>query len=77
MFNSQLKYIYLVTSSCPLDLQTDWVAMNYVPFAEKSLEFTADLYKSTARHPVVMEEHVLQNILRVSEVSDEKNHPDK
>ncbi|PIK54494.1 hypothetical protein BSL78_08628 [Apostichopus japonicus] len=35
--------------------QTDWVAMNYVPFAEKSLEFTADLYKSTARHPVVME----------------------
>ncbi|XP_071818357.1 protein MON2 homolog isoform X3 [Apostichopus japonicus] len=45
--------------------ETDWVAMNYVPFAEKSLEFTADLYKSTARHPVVMEEHVLQNILRV------------
>lgn len=46
-------------------VQTDWVAMNYVPFAEKSLEFTATLYKSTAEHPVVMEEHVLQNILRV------------
>ncbi|XP_030829471.1 protein MON2 homolog isoform X2 [Strongylocentrotus purpuratus] len=45
--------------------QSDWVAMNYVPFAEKALQLTSDLYRSTAEHPSVMKQHVLQNILRV------------
>ncbi|XP_033121689.1 protein MON2 homolog isoform X2 [Anneissia japonica] len=46
-------------------LQAEWVSMNYVPFAEKSLSMTTSLYKKTATRPAVMEQQVLQNILRV------------
>ncbi|XP_071784170.1 protein MON2 homolog isoform X2 [Asterias amurensis] len=45
--------------------QSDWVSMNYVPFAEKALEMTTALYKTTASHPQVVRLHVLQNILKV------------
>ncbi|XP_038067855.1 protein MON2 homolog isoform X2 [Patiria miniata] len=45
--------------------QSDWVSMNYVPFAEKALEMTTALYKTTASHPEVVHMHVLQNVLKV------------
>ena len=45
--------------------QADWVAMNYVPFAEKVVDMVTDLYKATANHPAVIQEHVLQHIIKV------------
>ncbi|XP_022081616.1 protein MON2 homolog isoform X2 [Acanthaster planci] len=45
--------------------KSDWVSMNYVPFAEKALEMTTALYKNTASHTEVVRMHVLQNILKV------------
>ena len=39
--------------------------MNYVPFAEKVIEMVTDLYKATASHTAVIEEHVLQHIIKV------------
>ncbi|XP_071483188.1 protein MON2 homolog [Diadema antillarum] len=60
LFDSKEKW-----ESYRSSVQSDWVAMNYVPFAEKALQLTSDLYRSTAEHPAVMEQRVLQNILRV------------
>lgn len=40
--------------------------MNYVPFAERSLEVVVDLYQKTACHKAVVTEKVLQNIIKVS-----------
>lgn len=40
--------------------------MNYVPFAERSLEVVVDLYQKTACHKAVVNEKVLQNIIKVS-----------
>lgn len=45
--------------------QAEWVALNYVPFAEKSLEVMVDLYQKTACHKAVVNEKVLQNIILV------------
>ncbi|XP_066447576.1 protein MON2 homolog isoform X1 [Eleutherodactylus coqui] len=42
----------------------EWVALNYVPFAEKSLDVMVDLYQKTACHKAVVNEKVLQNIIR-------------
>ncbi|XP_053575217.1 LOW QUALITY PROTEIN: protein MON2 homolog [Bombina bombina] len=42
----------------------EWVALNYVPFAEKSLEVVVDLYQKTACHKAVVNERVLQNIIK-------------
>ncbi|XP_043944224.1 protein MON2 homolog [Protopterus annectens] len=42
----------------------EWVALNYVPFAEKSLEFVVDLYQKTACHKAVVNERVLQKIIQ-------------
>lgn len=53
----------LVKSSCPP--QAEWVALNYVPFAERSLEVVVDLYHKTACHKAVINEKVLQNIIKV------------
>ncbi len=39
--------------------------MNYVPFAEKVTEMVTDLYKATANHPAVVNEHVLQHVIKV------------
>ncbi|XP_030626917.1 protein MON2 homolog isoform X1 [Chanos chanos] len=42
----------------------EWVALNYVPFAEKSLEVVVDLYHKTACHKAVINEKVLENIIK-------------
>ncbi|XP_039503884.1 protein MON2 homolog isoform X1 [Pimephales promelas] len=42
----------------------EWVALNYVPFAERSLEVLVDLYHKTACHKAVITEKVLQNIIK-------------
>uniref|UniRef100_A0A8D3C2T7 Protein MON2 homolog n=1 Tax=Scophthalmus maximus TaxID=52904 RepID=A0A8D3C2T7_SCOMX len=42
----------------------EWVALNYVPFAERSLEVVVDLYHKTACHKAVINEKVLQNIIK-------------
>uniref|UniRef100_A0A3P8VHG8 Protein MON2 homolog n=1 Tax=Cynoglossus semilaevis TaxID=244447 RepID=A0A3P8VHG8_CYNSE len=44
--------------------QAEWVALNYVPFAERSLEVLVDLYHKTACHKAVINEKVLQNIIK-------------
>ncbi|XP_076127659.1 protein MON2 homolog isoform X2 [Alosa pseudoharengus] len=44
--------------------QAEWVALNYVPFAERSLEVVVDLYQKTACHKAVINEKVLQNIIK-------------
>lgn len=41
------------------------MALNYVPFAERSLEVVVDLYQKTACHKAVVTEKVLQNIIKV------------
>lgn len=48
--------------------QAEWVALNYVPFAERSLEVVVDLYQKTACHKAVVNEKVLQNIIKVKTV---------
>lgn len=42
--------------------------MNYVPFAERSLEVVVDLYQKTACHKAVVNEKVLQNIIKTLRV---------
>ncbi|TRY98843.1 hypothetical protein DNTS_027857 [Danionella cerebrum] len=49
-------------------VQAEWVALNYVPFAERSLELLVDLYQKTACHKAVINEKVLQNIIRTLRV---------
>ncbi|KAL6057994.1 hypothetical protein STEG23_015862 [Scotinomys teguina] len=44
--------------------QAEWVALNYVPFAERSLEVVVDLYQKTACHKAVVSEKVLQSIVK-------------
>uniref|UniRef100_G3NHD7 Protein MON2 homolog n=1 Tax=Gasterosteus aculeatus aculeatus TaxID=481459 RepID=G3NHD7_GASAC len=44
--------------------QAEWVALNYVPFAERSLEVVVDLYHKTACHKAVINEKVLQNVIK-------------
>uniref|UniRef100_A0A8C9ST09 Protein MON2 homolog n=1 Tax=Scleropages formosus TaxID=113540 RepID=A0A8C9ST09_SCLFO len=44
--------------------QAEWVALNYVPFAERSLEVVVELYQKTACHKAVVSEKVLQNIIK-------------
>lgn len=44
--------------------QVDWVTMNFVPFAEKSVEMVVNLYGVSAKHPVVVQAHVLQKIIQ-------------
>ena len=39
--------------------------MNYVPFAERVIEMVVDLYRTTAHHPTVISEHVLQRVIKV------------
>ncbi|XP_037539677.1 protein MON2 homolog [Nematolebias whitei] len=45
-------------------VNAEWVALNYVPFAERSLEVLVDLYQKTACHKAVISEKVLQNIIK-------------
>ncbi|XP_077567173.1 protein MON2 homolog isoform X1 [Stigmatopora nigra] len=42
----------------------EWVALNYVPFAERSLEVLVELYHKTACHKAVINEKVLQSIIK-------------
>uniref|UniRef100_A0A3B3QB26 Protein MON2 homolog n=1 Tax=Paramormyrops kingsleyae TaxID=1676925 RepID=A0A3B3QB26_9TELE len=44
--------------------QAEWVALNYVPFAERSLEIVVELYQKTACHKAVVSEKVLQNVIK-------------
>ncbi|KAJ8301796.1 hypothetical protein KUTeg_020783 [Tegillarca granosa] len=44
--------------------QVDWVTMNFVPFAERSVEMIVDLYHVTAKHPAVIQSHILQQIIK-------------
>ncbi|XP_077567174.1 protein MON2 homolog isoform X2 [Stigmatopora nigra] len=44
--------------------QAEWVALNYVPFAERSLEVLVELYHKTACHKAVINEKVLQSIIK-------------
>uniref|UniRef100_A0A3Q2YK08 Protein MON2 homolog n=1 Tax=Hippocampus comes TaxID=109280 RepID=A0A3Q2YK08_HIPCM len=44
--------------------QAEWVALNYVPFAERSLEVLVELYHKTACHKAVISEKVLQSIIK-------------
>ncbi|CAL1538550.1 unnamed protein product, partial [Lymnaea stagnalis] len=44
--------------------QSDWVIMNFVPFAERAVSMTVDLYRTTASHPAVINTNILQNILK-------------
>nr|XP_025139679.1 protein MON2 homolog isoform X6 [Bubalus bubalis] len=46
----------------------EWVALNYVPFAERSLDVVVDLYQKTACHKAVVNEKVLQNIIKTLRV---------
>ncbi|XP_016316077.1 protein MON2 homolog [Sinocyclocheilus anshuiensis] len=46
----------------------EWVALNYVPFAERSLEVLVDLYHKTACHKAVINEKVLQNIIKTLKI---------
>ncbi|XP_043230442.1 protein MON2 homolog isoform X1 [Amphibalanus amphitrite] len=47
---------------------TDWVAMNYVPFAETTLRRATALYKTTARRSDVIETRVLEKIIQMLEL---------
>nr|XP_022302198.1 protein MON2 homolog isoform X2 [Crassostrea virginica] len=44
--------------------QVDWVTMNFVPFAEKSVDMVVNLYIVAAKHPVVIQARVLQKIIQ-------------
>ncbi|XP_059169708.1 protein MON2 homolog [Physella acuta] len=44
--------------------QSDWVIMNFVPFAERAVSMAVDLYRSTATHPAVISSQILQHILK-------------
>uniref|UniRef100_A0A671NTW1 Protein MON2 homolog n=1 Tax=Sinocyclocheilus anshuiensis TaxID=1608454 RepID=A0A671NTW1_9TELE len=55
---------YNQVSLCP----AEWVALNYVPFAERSLEVLVDLYHKTACHKAVINEKVLQNIIKTLKI---------
>uniref|UniRef100_S4RGZ0 Protein MON2 homolog n=1 Tax=Petromyzon marinus TaxID=7757 RepID=S4RGZ0_PETMA len=48
--------------------QAEWVAMNYVPFAERALELVVELYQKTACHKAVVNENVLQEIIKTLRV---------
>lgn len=48
--------------------QAEWVALNYVPFAERSLEVVVDLYHKTACHKAVINEKALQSIIKTLRV---------
>lgn len=41
--------------------------MNYVPFGEKAMTLTVNLYLKTAHEPSVIEGNILQNIIDVSQ----------
>ena len=49
-----------------VDVQVDWVTMNFVPFSERALDMVVELYREACSHPTVIKAHVLQNILKVS-----------
>ena len=46
------------------------MTMNFVPFAERCVEMVTDMYKATAQHPTVVNSNVLQQIIKVSTVTE-------
>lgn len=66
-----LMCIYVLTHPRTpyLFYQAEWVALNYVPFAERSLEVLGDLYHKTACHKAVITEKVLESIIKVITVA--------
>lgn len=63
--NAHSCFVWFCFVKSSLPLQAEWVALNYVPFAERSLEVVVDLYHKTACHKAVINEKVLQNIIKV------------
>lgn len=63
--NAHSCFVWFSFVKSSLPLQAEWVALNYVPFAERSLEVVVDLYHKTACHKAVINEKVLQNIIKV------------
>lgn len=57
--------ILILLLTIKICLQVDWVTMNFVPFSEKSVEMVVELYRHNAKHPAVINAHVLQSILKV------------
>lgn len=54
------------TTNCSFNTQqTDWVTMNFVPFAERSMSMVVSLYQKTSNWQEVIEAHVLKNIIQV------------
>ncbi|KAK3856125.1 hypothetical protein Pcinc_037518, partial [Petrolisthes cinctipes] len=45
---------------------TDWVTMNFVPFAERALSMVVTLYQKTCAWQEVIEAHVLKNIIQAT-----------
>ncbi|XP_069945836.1 protein MON2 homolog isoform X3 [Cherax quadricarinatus] len=45
---------------------TDWVTMNFVPFAERSMSMVVSLYQKTSNWQEVIEAQVLKNIIQAS-----------
>lgn len=43
------------------------VSMNYIPFGEKSITICVKLYQCTATEESVMQEHILHEIIKVTE----------
>ncbi|CAH1264447.1 MON2 [Branchiostoma lanceolatum] len=52
-------------SQVKLPGKVQWVTLNYSPFSEKSLVVVVDLYKKTACHKVVIQDSVLEKIIKV------------
>uniref|UniRef100_A0A1B6LWA5 Protein MON2 homolog n=1 Tax=Graphocephala atropunctata TaxID=36148 RepID=A0A1B6LWA5_9HEMI len=54
-----------VLHSLDLLIKDDWVVMNYVPFGEKAMSLTVNLYLKTAHETPVIEGKILQSILEM------------
>ncbi|CAH1783969.1 unnamed protein product [Owenia fusiformis] len=50
-------------------MQSEWVSMNFVPFAEQVVGLVIELYKVSASNPAVIEQHVLYNIVKCASVN--------
>ncbi|KAG7177207.1 MON2-like, partial [Homarus americanus] len=54
------------TKGSVIFFQTDWVTMNFVPFAERSMSMVVSLYQKTSNWEEVIEAQVLKNIIQAT-----------